>query len=308
MKTPRLLKGVFYLTINPVLFFKYVIKTLTLFFTPRFLFLNKLKHKPYKNINGVLFGIDQINPSTQKGIIDSYSDYLTIEKGVMAVYYNVAEIDVAETISRYLKKGDVFFDVGANFGNFSALAAASVGNAGQIHIFDPSPICFEKLDELRSLNPRYNFVVNKVAVGNSNEKLELMLSPPPHLSSHTLVPRFLTNNNLLVFKKIEVPVIRLDEYIEEKNIIPALIKIDVEGFEFRVLQGLEKFFKNNVSRPLIICEINPDAYKCLGHTANDLFQFMESFGYEAFYSWNPRIKIKNISNPMGHNVVFKARK
>lgn len=306
MKASKLSKAIFYFAINPILFFKYITRNLFLFLTPRPLFFKRLKNNPYKNIKGVLFGIDQINPLTQKGIIDSYSDYLTIEKGVMAVYFNVAEIDVAQTISKYLRRGDIFFDVGANFGNFSALAASYVGKTGKVHMFDPSPTCFEKLDELKSLNPGYDFVVNKVAVGNLNGKLNLMLSPPPHLSSHTLVPRFLTDRNIKVFEETEVPVIRLDKYIKEKNTIPKLIKIDVEGYEFMVLQGLEEFFKNNENRPIIICEISPNSYLTLGHTLDDLYQFMRSYGYEAFYSWNSAIKIKNILNPMGNNVVFKA--
>lgn len=302
----KVFKGIFYFLINPILFLKYIIRTGFLILTPRILFHKRLRGNPYKNFKSVLFNLDQRNPITQKGIIDSYSDYLTIEKAIKATLFNINEIDVGENIRKFLKEGDIFFDVGAHFGYFSALGAACVGKSGEVHIFEPAPICFEHLDNLKLKNPEYHFIVNKVGVGDKNEKKELFLSCPPHLSSHTMIPCFLETKNIPEFKKVEVFVIRLDEYIKEKRIMPKLIKIDVEGFEFAVLKGLENYFKETKYRPIIICEINPNAYSLLGHTLDDLYQFIKFYGYEDFYSWNSAIKIKNKFNPIGNNVVFRV--
>ena len=202
----------------------------------------------------------------------------------------------------------MFFDVGAHFGYFSALGAACVGKKGQVHLFEPAPPCFEYLKDLQVKNSGHRFIINQVGVGNEKKNIDLLLSPPPHLSSHTLVPNFLKTKGLPIYQKIKVPIIRLDEYIEKTKIVPRLIKIDVEGYEYMVLKGLEKLFKNTTHRPIIICEISPSAHSLLGHTIEQLYKYMYFYGYKAFYSWNASIKIRNINNPMGNNVVFRVPK
>ena len=61
----------------------------------------------------------------------------------------------------------------------------------------------------------------------------------------------------------------------------SLIKIDVEGFEFSVLQGLQAFFELTTKHPAIICEISPNAYAEQGHTAADISNYMKNYGYQA---------------------------
>jgi len=304
----KIFKAVLYSVINPILFLKYIERNILLVLMPRKLFHRRLQKNPYINFKNILYGLDQKSPVTQKGLIDSYSDYLITEKAIKSVLFSVNEVDVEKNIKKFLKKGDVFFDVGAHFGYFSALGAACVGEKGQVHMFEPAPLCFDYLKNLQTKNSNYRFVINKVGVGNEKKNIDLLLSPPPHLSSHTLVPNFLETKNLTVYQKIKVPIIRLDEYIEKIKIVPKLIKIDVEGYEYMVLKGLEKLFKNTTQRPVIICEISPSAHSLLGHSLEQLYKYMYSYDYKAFYSWNASIEIKNIKNPMGNNVIFRAPK
>lgn len=303
----RLYKALFRLFLNPRLLAKFFIGTFLVLITPRFLFLRRLRRNSNININGVLFNIDQKNPVTQRGLIESYSDYLTIEKAGKINLYEVDELDILYNVKRYLKPGDVFFDVGAHFGYFSAHAAACVSEKGEVHAFEPVPFCYEYLEKLVSLNPAHNINITNTAVGDTKGNLNLSLSTVPHLSSHTLVSGFLETKEINELQQLEVAVLRLDDYIEEKNLLPKLIKIDVEGFEFQVLRGLERFFETSSCRPIVICEINPVAYELLGHSTDDIYQYMKKYGYEVFYSWNSSIKIKNITKPHGHNVVFKQQ-
>ena len=61
-----------------------------------------------------------------------------------------------------------------------------------------------------------------------------------------------------------------------------LIKIDVEGFEFSVLRGLERFFAETACRPLIVCEIKPWQVTKLGYTMREFDQYMKRFGYRSY--------------------------
>ncbi len=81
----------------------------------------------------------------------------------------------------------------------------------------------------------------------------------------------------------EVPVKRLDKYIEENIAEPdqiKVIKIDVEGFEFPVLLGLEGFLEEH--RPKIVCEVKPWVLPQLGYSIQDFEDYMKRFGYAAY--------------------------
>jgi FkbM family methyltransferase len=254
----------------------------------------------------VKFPLDQINSLTGKGVVDTYQEYLTIENAVKAVLLSDNEVDVAHNVKANLSNGDIFFDVGAHFGYFAAMGMECVGTAGQVHVFEPAPLCFAYLDRLKTANPGYNCVVNKVGVGDKKGEMQLYLAPPPHLSSHTMVPGFLGDKCLGDSQAVCVPIVRLDDYIAEHAIVPRLIKIDVEGYEFMVLRGLEGFLEKTSYRPVVICEMNYDAYRLLGHAPDDIYRFMGRYGYTPYYSWNPKVRISDTTRLIGHNAVFLA--
>lgn len=175
------MKILFYFLLNPVLFAKHASKTIVRRIMPRCVFHRMLRMMPCKDMGGVMFPLDQVNPLTGMGIADTYHGYLTIENAVKAVLLNDNEVDVAHNIRRHLHQGDIFFDVGAHFGYFSALGMERVGVTGEVHMFEPAPSCFPYLDRLKSLNPDYRCVVNKVGVGDKNGEMQLFLSPPRHI-------------------------------------------------------------------------------------------------------------------------------
>ena len=110
-------------------------------------------------------------------------------------------------------------------------------------------------------------------------------------------------------KKVQTKMIRLDNYLQEHNIHRvSLIKIDVEGFEFPVLRGLEKYLKNENNRPLIICEITPTAYPLLKTSRKALIIYMKKFGYRAYNINDDKIPINITKFKQGADVIFKSSK
>jgi hypothetical protein len=76
----------------------------------------------------------------------------------------------------------------------------------------------------------------------------------------------------------KVPVIMLDNYLRGVNCehIRA-IKIDVEGYEYKVLLGAEKMISQNL--PALILELQDHTLSRYGDDPNNIFQFLEKFGY-----------------------------
>jgi FkbM family methyltransferase len=199
-------------------------------------------------------------------------------RGTAPMYFGSYALPLVETMKRYLRPGDVFFDVGANIGYLSAIAAGLVGPAGQVHCFEPVPEYFERVEKLAALNPGYAFRANFCAAGEQPGKCKIYVTREPGQS--TLVPAYKTDPEII--STLEVPVIRLDKYVEERGIERvALIKIDAEGFELPILRGLQGFFERRAQRPAILCEIAPGAYPLMGRKVSELASYMAGYGYRA---------------------------
>jgi len=199
-------------------------------------------------------------------------------RGTAPMYFGSYAIPLVETMKRFLRPGDVFFDVGANIGYLSAIAAGLVGPTGQIHCFEPVPEYFDRVERLAALNPDYAFRANFCAAGEQPGKCKIYVTREPGQS--TLVAAYKTDPEIIA--TLEVPVIRLDSYAKERGIgRVALIKIDAEGFELPILRGLRGFFERSAQRPAILCEIAPRAYPLMGRKISELAGYMAEYGYRA---------------------------
>jgi FkbM family methyltransferase len=200
------------------------------------------------------------------------------DEDLRAMFTNSYDITLCDFLRNNLNEGDIMLDVGSNIGYIAAIAASRVGTSGQIHGFEPLPQCFERLEVLRGLNPRYDFRFNNVALGDAEGVLPISYCPDGEARNASLVPGKNFSDT------IQVPVRRLDDYIFTNITTPdriSVVKIDVEGFEFAVLRGLEQFFTRTAYRPALVCEIKPWEVSRLGFTLNDFDSYMTGFGYES---------------------------
>lgn len=216
------------------------------------------------------------------------------------------QISAIEAMKALLKPGDVFVDVGANVGYLSAVGASLVGPSGQVHAFEPIPIYYEKLTRLATLNPDYSFCFVKAAAGHKNERKAIDFVTPPHSGGSSMVEGFIPCH--IPRERIEISVQRLDEYLFEHRIYPTLIKIDVEGYEYFTVIGLEKYLNSTPSRPALIVEIAPRAFKLTGFGPDDIQLFLGRYGYESFSIWNPHRKfdLRKIGRDEAEDIVFRV--
>ena len=85
------------------------------------------------------------------------------------------------------------------------------------------------------------------------------------------------------------------------------MKIDVEGYEFPVLRGLQGYFENITQKPPIICEITPEAYSLLGARIEELVEYMGQYGYEPYNIYNLGRKIDITKFKKTVYVVWRAK-
>jgi FkbM family methyltransferase len=168
-------------------------------------------------------------------------------------YYGFCEANLTAFLLRYLKEGDNFIDVGANIGFYTVLASRLVGKDGQVHSFEPTPSTFETLkDNTRHLN---NVILNNFGVSNIESKFILNDFGTGYTAFNTANPHGTILNR--PSKQIAVDTISLDGYLNLKRFKPTFIKLDAEGHEHKIVEGLKQTLLGK-DRPLITLEMAND--------------------------------------------------
>jgi len=136
------------------------------------------------------------------------------------------------------KKEMTFIDVGANIGRYSV----PLGKKFKVISFEPVKSTFNQLKINCEKNSSKSQLYN-LGVGDKEKEAEIFFDPNEHGEASVA---FEAGK-----EKEKIKIIPLDKILKkEKN---PILKIDVEGFEYEVLKGAEKFIKNN--HPDIIVEI-----------------------------------------------------
>jgi len=132
----------------------------------------------------------------------------------------------------------VFYDIGSQFGFFIALALKEGLGTDQIHGFEAEYFHYRILDQQYS--GRAHLIHNWVGKGNNKS-------------------------------------LSIDDYARNNN-TPDIIKIDVEGAEADVLDGMKETLSND--KPLLYIEVHPEKLSSFGHSQNKIIKLLEQMDYE----------------------------
>lgn len=143
-----------------------------------------------------------------------------------------------------IQKNMNVLDIGANVGYYTINLANLVGENGKIFAFEPDPSNFSILEKNIKLNNFKNVILINKAVSNTLSPTTLFLNSS-NTGGHSIVE---TGNST---KKIVVTTTTLDEYFKNFTDSIDLVKIDVEGAEYKVIIGGLNFFKKLKPKYLI---------------------------------------------------------
>jgi FkbM family methyltransferase len=185
-----------------------------------------------------------------------------------------SELPVQRTIASQLQPGNVFYDVGANVGFFSLLAARRVGTGGRVYAFEPVPSNAESVRRNALLNDLHNVQVVEVAAGREAASAEFLMTRwdgGGSLSADAVRPSH-------VLSRIQVRVAPLDELIDSQNMpLPDVVKIDVEGTEMDVLAGMSRTIRRCM--PTLLYEVDDGDKAQFERRWRELDEFVTGFGY-----------------------------
>lgn len=161
-----------------------------------------------------------------------------------------------------------FYDIGSLYGAFSLAFTSAEG--GTALAFEPNPVSFAVLKRHVQLNPTLK--ISPFLLGLGDASRSVAVEAGFHFTA--LGQRSDRDDQTQVG---EMQVVSLDDFQAGREAGPDLMKIDVEGFEFFVLQGaratLERF------RPRLLIEFHPDLMASHGHTVESVVEFLQALGY-----------------------------
>lgn len=195
----------------------------------------------------------------------------TIGIGYAIEVYDSGEI----RLLRHLFSNDekfTMFDIGGNVGTYSMHVCENFENA-TVHVFEPSEAHFS---ELKSKLAEYGdrCLLNNFGLSSSNEELTLY-KDHEITGSATLVDRSKES-----FSQIQerVKLVAIDDYIRNMDINKIdYIKIDVEGWEYKILAGLRKQLEGQMIK-YVQFEVTRNTLK-INKTIPDFFMLLEQYGY-----------------------------
>ncbi len=155
------------------------------------------------------------------------------------------EMGVQRVLDAILMQGDRFVDIGANIGMITLHARSLIGSTGQIDCFEPNPECVERIRRHLQMNSIQNVTIHMCALSDKVGNLNLNLS-----SEHSGTATLTEVDE--VKRALPVMVCVGDDLLMEGPRINVM-KVDVEGYEMKVLSGLEGTLKK--FKPIIITEL-----------------------------------------------------
>lgn len=199
-------------------------------------------------------------PLRGRAIVTSWHDY-------PAAILGRTEPNLLEWFAKNAGKGETWLDIGAHYGYTSIALCNQVGTGGHVYAFEPMLNTAGCVSRTRYLNKLPQLTVVPVALGNGADLAMESLLPLRGMIDSTrqdfngLKEPFLVSRLDWLWPRISGPDARIDG-----------IKIDVQGMEIQVLEGMTSLMKQY--RPKLLVELHP------GVSRPRFLEVIASFGYQ----------------------------
>lgn len=185
------------------------------------------------------------------------------------IYCGLHDFEDMSYLLHVLSAEDLFLDVGANIGSYTVLACGAKGARGIC--FEPVPTTYVRLCD----NLAVNHLASRVTalnIGLAETEGELKFTSEQNSMNHVLAAGETSAQS------VAVPVRTLDSVLSGQA--PSMMKIDVEGFEWPVLNGASATL-TNPSLHSIVIELNGSGER-YGYSDEAVFEKLRGLGFAPF--------------------------
>ncbi|HVW15740.1 MAG TPA: FkbM family methyltransferase [Mucilaginibacter sp.] len=208
------------------------------------------------------------------------------------IYTGLHEFNDMAFLLHFLRPEDTFFDVGANVGSYTLLASGYCG--AKTIAFEPADTTFELLSKNVELN-RLSGVVTPVNAAVGASEGTIAFTSGEDTTNHAVAEGELPQN-----KVIHIQVVTVDKMAH--SAVPALMKIDVEGYETEVLKGMTHVLDNPALKAIII-ELNGSGER-YGYNEKDIHELLLTKQFKP-YQYDPFNRVLTALSSFGHyNTIY----
>ncbi|MDZ8051111.1 MAG: FkbM family methyltransferase [Aulosira sp. ZfuVER01] len=231
-----------------------------------------------------------------------------------SLFVNNFERSEVEFVQHSLQPGDIVFDIGANGGIYTVIAAKKVGANGHVYAFEPG---YRELDLLRhniAINNLNNVTIIERAVSNKKGISQFAISDDGALNSLAE-----TKHPYQSIKEwLNVEVTTIDDIVKELNLKKIdFIKIDVEGAEKLIFEGAKNLLNSENKLKILFesCDVTACAFD---YSTKDFLFDLSKSGLFVYYinadgsilpvtNYDSRFGSKELYNFIAYNYLRDSR-
>jgi len=236
---------------------------------PEFIYAVLLRPRPLRKLANALLRAALPAQIRRDGAVVVLNPNDPVVSGALALHvYENAETRFFKNVC---KTGMTFLDVGANIGLYTALALSRIGSTGRVVALEPDCESFEYLRKTVIANRADNVTCIRKAAADRSGVMKLFVSENNRGDNRLY-------DNELSTGAYEVEVAPVDLLLRELGIVTVdLVKIDVQGFEGRVLRGMRETIARSPNLTILM-EFWPHGLRCAGTEPAELLADLEVMG------------------------------
>jgi len=190
------------------------------------------------------------------------------------IYYEGEfEPETSSLFRRLVKPGMIVFDIGANVGAHALPLAKLVGPSGHVYMFEPTDWALKKLQKNLSLNPDLSHVTVERSVLSDQDVSG---------QQYSIRSQWQADGVEGAEEKGVIDHLTLDTYCVSHGIEQVdFIKLDVDGFETRILRGGMKMLESR--HPILLVEMSDYWQQEAGDSAEAMIGILDRIGYRYLY-------------------------
>jgi FkbM family methyltransferase len=183
-------------------------------------------------------------------------------------------------LNRQLKRGDTALDIGAHKGAYLYFMRKRVGKKGKVIAFEPQPVLYAYLCQLKRMFRWRQLLVEPLALSNGTGTASFYVPENQYHNSTSPGASLIRPKDPLVHMiTTQVSTESLDSYCAKYQVQPHFLKIDVEGNELNLFKGGIATLKQY--KPKILVEI--EARHVGEQGVQDTFNFLSELGYQGAF-------------------------
>ena len=216
-------------------------------------------------------------------------------KSAYFLYKRYVEDDLRDLLRSHpaiVGKGNVL-DIGANIGYTATVLARATQAGRKIYAFEPEPFNFELLQQT-ALQPKLagQIVPMQMAVGAADGTIDLWINDRHHADHRVATEQFRSAHSDSAHSgsnQVSLPLTSIDSFLQSNPGPVSFVKIDVQGYELAVCQGMTDTLRQNPDIKIVL-EFMPSAMRELGFESSHLIDLFVERDFKV-YQVHPRGKL-----------------